>query len=576
LNRINLKSATIYLEIGQSTLHALQGEEGLELPLERLPNGRLSNACKQSLTASLRSFFKREPWRPQPRTFCAISARGVSLRRMTLPITSKENLQRLLSLQIESEFPLPPDELAWGYLPLNHRPTGNGAPTHREFLVAAVKKEVIDDYSELLTTCGVNPVFTLAAMARQDLCPKTVSSQTLLDIGRNHSELVLFENGVAKTIRIISWGGEAITLAIAKKLGITRTEAEDLKLKFAQGHPGLEVEEILRVALQDALDGIAKSINPQSLGERIYLTGQSVRLKELAPGLSRRLGAGIVCEGIEPAAAVGRSAAILALKSAAEQGKATSALILKGKQINGTAGVVRRTPWKLCALVAGLACAVLAVPYLEALTLRPFLASKLAGLREGRRKLALIDAEWSFFQHLKQNAPPYLDALFLIAKAAPQGARIDSLSMNQRGDLSLRCSMQNSQQVTDFRSKLIDSGFFASVTVEEQAPSADRQKLGVRMSAQWKPMSARQALPIGPTKEEIEKAKTRVREPLMGGGPAMMPPMPGPAMPGAMPEPPPSGGSPGRLRAPRVVPPGSVSPAPVAPVSSAPPPVTNP
>jgi hypothetical protein len=188
----------------------------------------------------------------------------------------------------------------------------------------------------------------------------------------------------------------------------------------------------------------------------------------------------------------------------------------------------------------------------------------------------LIDAEWSFFQHLKQNAPPYLDALFLIAKAAPQGARIDSLSMNQRGDLSLRCSMQNSQQVTDFRSKLIDSGFFASVTVEEQAPSADRQKLGVRMSAQWKPMSARQALPIGPTKEEIEKAKTRVREPLMGGGPAMMPPMPGPAMPGAMPEPPPSGGSPGRLRAPRVVPPGSVSPAPVAPVPSAPPPVTNP
>ena len=30
--------------------------------------------------------------------------------------------------------------------------------------------------------------------------------------------------------------------------------------------------------------------------------------------------------------------------------------------------------------------------------------------------------------------------------------------------------MQNAQQVTDFRAKLIASGFFSSITVEEQTP----------------------------------------------------------------------------------------------------------
>ena len=126
--------------------------------------------------------------------------------------------------------------------------------------------------------------------------------------------------------------------------------------------------------------------------------------------------------------------------------------------------------------------------------------------------MTTIDRELDFLRYLKQSQPPYLDALFVLAKAAPQGARFDSLSMNRRGDLSLRGSMKDSQQVVGFRSKLIDSGFFANVAVEEQTPTPDRQKLTVRISAQWKPAGERASLAIGPTAEEIEKAKTRPKQ----------------------------------------------------------------
>ena len=131
--------------------------------------------------------------------------------------------------------------------------------------------------------------------------------------------------------------------------------------------------------------------------------------------------------------------------------------------------------------------------------------------------------------------------------------------------------MQNSQQVTDFRSKLIDSGFFAGVTVEEQTPSPDRQKLSVRMSAQWKPLSARQALAFGPTAEEIEKARTRPREPQIGG-PGMMPMLGGPGMPGTVSQPPMAAG-PERIRPPRSNPAGPLPPGTVAPGT---PPPANP
>ena len=178
----------IYVEIGQSSLKALVGEEGLELPLERQPNGRLSTASKDSLGHKLHDFLRQKNWQPRNRVVCAIGARGVSLRRLTLPSANKENLQRLLRLQIEAEFPLPPDELAWGYLQL--RNGANGSPSSasgkQEYLVVAVKKDVIEEYTGVLAGCGASPVFTLAALARSSLCPPPIGTCAMLDIGRHH------------------------------------------------------------------------------------------------------------------------------------------------------------------------------------------------------------------------------------------------------------------------------------------------------------------------------------------------------------------------------------------------------
>ena len=165
-------------------------------------------------------------------------------------------------------------------------------------------------------------------------------------------------------------------------------------------------------------------------------------------------------------------------------------------------------PKKWAIRAAALLCALLVLPYGEALLLKGHLSKKLSTLKAGQGKFAAIDHEFDFLRYIKQNGPPYLDALYLFAKAAPPGARFDSTSMNRRGEISLRGSMHDAQQVTDFRSKLMNSGFFERVTVEEQVPTPDRQKVNVRITAQWNPLEKRSGLAIGPTREEIEKAKT--------------------------------------------------------------------
>ena len=166
--------------------------------------------------------------------------------------------------------------------------------------------------------------------------------------------------------------------------------------------------------------------------------------------------------------------------------------------------------------------------------MKPRLAKKLAALKADTRRLPLIDRELGFLQALKQNQPPYLDALYLLSKSAPQGSRLDSLAMNRRGDLSWRGSMRDSSQVSDFRTKLIDSGFFTNVVVEEQTPTPDRQKVTVRMAAQWKSATARAALAIGPTPAEIEKAKNSKDAPAGNLPPGFPPGMSFPGMPPGM------------------------------------------
>jgi Tfp pilus assembly PilM family ATPase len=547
------------MEIGQTSLEALNDSEALVLPLERAANGRLTSACKEKLLSRLQSFFRRTPFQPRPRVICALSARGVSLRRLSLPSAGHENLRQLLLLQVEHEFPIPPDELAWGYRPLASGAQGSSsAPTdassraaaqQQQFLIAAVKKEAVEEYSDLLAKSGVTPVFTLAALARGNLCSLSAGQYALLDIGVDCSELLCFEDGAPGAIRVLAWGSEDVTRALQERLGVSRDEAEKLWLSPGQAAPNArERDARIRDAADAALNSLAAMLNGHQFGRKIFLTGRTARCQEIVAALGQRLGVAVESVPADSTQAEVRSAAVLGLQRTTSNGAQTPLLVLQVKPTNGGASVARPASWKWVALASALVIGLLVLPYAEALLFKPHLARELAALKAGRGRLAVIDRELGFLQYLKQNQPPCLDTLFLLAKAAPQGAKLDSISMNRRGDLSWRGTMKDSQQVTDFRSKLIASGFFSGVTVDEQTPSPDRQKVTVRMTAQWMPFNVRQALAIGPTPQEIEKAKTAPKELTMGGAGGGAPfPMGAPGMEGAPPPPGrPIGGAPSR------------------------------
>jgi Tfp pilus assembly protein PilN len=526
----NMEGAGLFIDIGQSSLKAVRGEDAFEFPLERGENGRLTDLCRERLTVSLRGFLGKPGRWSGESAWCAIGARGVSLRRLNLPASARDEFERVLRLQIESEFPLSPEELAWGWRATGPAasPAGGGS-ARQEVLVVAVKRDMLEDYAGIFGVCGVVPIFTLAALARAALYPPQAGTRAVLNIGRTHTEWVSFDQGGPNSIRILPWGGENITLWLQGKLGLSHDEAERIKIATDPVEAGPDKGGGPFRDATGAVAALAEYLRPAASGTKIYLTGKSARDPRLAPLLARLLGGGVSCESLEAAAGNAHSTAIAGLRKATVKNSASPPLVLELKEGRGAAVAGGPPAWKWAVAAALLALGAVFLPYAEALALKPRLDKKLASVDADLGRLDTIDQELKFLQDLKQEQPPYLDTLYLLAKSAPPGMRLDTLSLGRKGEISLRAKMGNSQQVTDFRAKLIDSGWFASVVVEEQVPG--QQNVTVRMTAQLNPAAARKPLVVEASTKKSDHARPMPMEamPMMAPDEMQMP-MPPPGM----------------------------------------------
>ena len=466
-----LNPPPVFLEIGLDSLKVLRGDHGFELPLERAGNGKLSAACREKLVAGLQTYLGRKNWQPRVRAICGLSAHGVSLRKVALPAMATNGLENILRLQIEKEFPLSAEELAWGW-----RECSSG-PDRREAVIAAVRKETIEYYTGILSAAGLAPEFTVAAFARELLCPSPAESSAVLDVGRFQAELASFENRVPAGLRILNSG-----------------------------------------------DGLADAVLKGTGAKVIYLSGAATS----SPGLADKLAGRIECRRLEVAEGEGFSSATVGLRKSFTEKIALLSLRAKPRPTRTFLAYfasfdfsrieTRRWAARAVALLAALAI----LPFAEPLVVKPFLAGRLAAFKNQKQHfVSVVDPELHFLQAVKQDQPPYLDAFYLFSKAAPPGLRLDSITINQHGEISLKAAMSGAQQVTDFRSKLMDSGFFANITVEEQTPVPFQQKVNVRMTAQWKSAASRAGLKIKPSADELAVAGAA---PVPGGSAKPPPP----------------------------------------------------
>jgi hypothetical protein len=428
----------LFIEFKENSMHVLAGGNGVDIPLERDATGRVSPASVELAAGQLRVFLETLGVTAPPVANCSIPARGVSVRRMSLPNAAQADVERLLTLQLEAQMPVPPNELAWGCARLK----SPGTTELQEFLVIAVKRELLSDYTAILARGGAAAQYTLGAVARQPLCGPTAESFSILESGAIKGELATFDQRGVLAVRVLSLG-----------------------------------------------DGPLNGTLPSQLGQKVYLTGPGQQ------NLAKRLTEAQLAAGVEILngfSGPGKTAANLGFRRLIESG--AEPILLGAHEAAPPAPPV--PPWKWVGSAGLLVLMALSLRYAEALIFRARLSNKLAAIASYRATLPKIERQFNFLNYIKTNQPPYLDTLTLLALSAPAGTKIENSSFVRHGDLSVRGTTGNAEGPGALRSKLIDSGFFSRVVVDEQAPSSDGQKVTFRLSAQVRPDGLRKPLSL--------------------------------------------------------------------------------
>jgi len=227
-------------------------------------------------------------------------------------------LDQLVGYEIEQNVPFPIDEIVSDCQFLGTTPEGDKAA-----LIVAAKLDGVRAVTEAAQSAGLKPM--IVDVSPMAVCnalrfsnPKLDGCTVVLDIGAKTTNLIILENEKIYN-RSIPVAGNAITKEIAQAFGCSMEEAEQLKIE--RGYVSLggvtededevsdQVSKIVRNVLTRLHVEVSRSINfyrSQQGGSapgRLFLTGGSVRLPQLAEFFTESLQAEV--DFINPFAAIG-------------------------------------------------------------------------------------------------------------------------------------------------------------------------------------------------------------------------------------------------------------------------------
>jgi len=290
----------IGLDIGSSTVKAielnLKGKDtGFELiglgvanlPAEAIVQGAFLNSGE--IVDTIREAIDMGGFKTRD-VAVAVSGHSVIVKKVSLPAMNREELEDQIQWEAEQYIPFDVNEVNLDFQILDTA-TGDG---QMEVLLVAAKKDLIDDYVQVITEVGLIPTtIDVAAFAVENAFEANYDVAqgevvALVNIGAQVVNINVMSDGVPLFTRDITTAGNQYTEEIQKALTISFEEAERLKLGGKSSDDSQEVvPEEVDQAMQSVTDTVIGEIS-RSLDffsataadnriERVLLSGGSSR-----------------------------------------------------------------------------------------------------------------------------------------------------------------------------------------------------------------------------------------------------------------------------------------------------------
>ncbi len=297
------------LDIGSTSVRVTKFRRGFTGPdevvclHEDLLGGDSREASAEAISQRLRGLFEENLLRGVP-VVVAMPTHWVFSRIITVPFTDPKKVSQIIPYETEELIPLGLDEVVFDHTIID---VTEGEST---VLVAAVPRDRMTQYLELLADAGIDPVsmdldslalFHFYRYALKELAQDIV----LIDIGALKSTICIVSGGKLRVIRSIMMAGEVLTRNLVSHLGWTYAEAESEKhhLTVPEADDGFDVSDPASKTLKAFLGSLTAEIqNTMRAYEtasglaisQLYLCGSGAKLKGLSSYLTQRLDVKVV------------------------------------------------------------------------------------------------------------------------------------------------------------------------------------------------------------------------------------------------------------------------------------------
>lgn len=308
---LQLRSKSVIgLDIGSSSVKAVEvvprgdGFELLHLGVAPLPHDAIVEGAFLNASAiadAIREAIAKSGSKAK-HAAAAVSGHSVIVKKISVPAMTAAELEESIRWEAEQYIPFDVNEVNLDFEILQ----AGDAERPMEVLLVAAKKDLIDDYVNLISEAGLTPsVIDVAGFAVENAYEANYGANSdqviaIINIGAQTSTINVLAGGVPAFTRDVASGGNQYTAEIQRALSVAFDEAERIKIgergPESQDVVPQEVEQAMRAVTNNLVGEIARSLDFFSATaadmriQRVYLAGGSSRVSGLEAAFKERTG----------------------------------------------------------------------------------------------------------------------------------------------------------------------------------------------------------------------------------------------------------------------------------------------
>jgi len=184
----------------------------------------------EAAAAAIRTLFKENDLKDQ-NVAISIGGYSVIVKKISVQTMTEEELQETIQFEAEQYIPFDISDVNLDFQILGENEHN---PNQMDVLLVAAKKEMIDDYINLVQLAGLNPcLIDVDAFALQNIFELNYEpedeSVALIDIGASKTSLNILKGNTSVFMRDVSLGCGQINQKIVSLTDCTLEEAEEIK-----------------------------------------------------------------------------------------------------------------------------------------------------------------------------------------------------------------------------------------------------------------------------------------------------------------------------------------------------------